>query len=415
MAQEIGTLEVFTPDTTAESAKVNSNFDDIKTASNTHFVATSGEHGVDGTFVGTSDTQTLTNKSLTSPAITGAGLGKGTLTYENSSSNTTQTIPAITGTYGLNVQIQDFTTIGSIGGTTQQHAGHIWTYTDLDSKLSNFATLAYYKFASGALTTDDLATYTLTNNNAATNTTGILNTNFATDVDGTNQYYSQGTLLDVTSTLSNGLFIGLWFKADDGQPAAQEYIFDKTNNAGGGTEEIIRLTISTAGVATLEAYAGGSSVGFPFLYLPNSTTGWHFFCVNWDTTNGIRVWCDGVLCGSNAAATTIMADGTAADFIIGALNTPASYFNGKLAQFIVADAVVTQRDIDWMFASTLAEPTAINGKEYLVVSSTQPEADTNYIRQDFTDVVAKYNNLIYLKGKQFGSTDKVKHIAKTGV
>lgn len=72
MSQEIGLLTVFTPDTTAESAKVNSNFDDIKTACNAHFEATAGEHGVTGAFVGTTNTQTLTNKTLTSPAINGA-------------------------------------------------------------------------------------------------------------------------------------------------------------------------------------------------------------------------------------------------------------------------------------------------------------------------------------------------------
>lgn len=40
---------------------------------NAHVNATSGVHGITGDVVGTTDTQTLTNKSLTSPTITGTG------------------------------------------------------------------------------------------------------------------------------------------------------------------------------------------------------------------------------------------------------------------------------------------------------------------------------------------------------
>lgn len=69
MTTLIGTLFTFTANTIIRSAQVNSNFSDIKTAHNTHAAATTGEHGISGTIVGTSETQTLTNKTLTSPKI----------------------------------------------------------------------------------------------------------------------------------------------------------------------------------------------------------------------------------------------------------------------------------------------------------------------------------------------------------
>ena len=66
MGTTIGTLVTFTANTLAKSAEVNSNFTDVKTAHNTHVDATTGEHGVSGTIMGTSDTQSVTNKTMDS-------------------------------------------------------------------------------------------------------------------------------------------------------------------------------------------------------------------------------------------------------------------------------------------------------------------------------------------------------------
>lgn len=57
----------------------------------THQAATSGVHGVSGTLVGTSDAQTLANKTLTSPAISGATLSgtlSGTPTFSGAVAHT---------------------------------------------------------------------------------------------------------------------------------------------------------------------------------------------------------------------------------------------------------------------------------------------------------------------------------------
>ena len=93
------------------------------------------------------------------------------------------------------IRIQDYTTVNSPGTASQIQAGHEWTYTDLDSNLSNFATIASYRFVDGAsLVTDDKGTYDLINNNAAIAANGILGSGHATAlVNISMQYYTNGT------------------------------------------------------------------------------------------------------------------------------------------------------------------------------------------------------------------------------
>lgn len=90
---------------------------------NAHVNATSGAHGISGSFVGTSDSQTLTNKTLTNPTVNGANVS-GTWAGTLAASGLTLTSPIINtpnanaGTWANGVNTGDATHAALVGKAT---------------------------------------------------------------------------------------------------------------------------------------------------------------------------------------------------------------------------------------------------------------------------------------------------------
>jgi hypothetical protein len=87
---------------------------------NDHIEASAAVHGLAGTVVGTTDTQTLTNKTLTAPIISSLTLGDGNIVFEGATANAFETtLTVVDPTADRTVTIPDATTTLVGTDTTQ--------------------------------------------------------------------------------------------------------------------------------------------------------------------------------------------------------------------------------------------------------------------------------------------------------
>ena len=305
-------------------------------------------------------------------------------------------------------QIQDYTTISSVGSASQQAAGHVGI-TDI---LGSGTDIAYYKFANGALTTDEEGTYTLTNNNSVTNTAGIDGSDFAISLNASSQFMSQATLLD---TVPTSIGIELWFKSSDGQPASAQYLVNKENIA---SEDRLRLYIDTTGIIyflTEENNNGNNNISSSTV-LANGSNPWHHLIATWDTTNGKRLWIDGVLESQDSGETTLMNNGTAEDFAIGAGATGTGYFGSTIGTVRVFDKVITQKEADLLYSVRYDKPAIFNDTSYKIEAFIQKDGSSSFERPYVWDEVKRDSSYIYRSGFTSGyglsSSDKLKIIGR---
>jgi hypothetical protein len=142
--------------------------------------------------------------------------------------------------------------------------------------------------------------------------------------------------------------------------------------------------------------------------LPDGVTPWVHVVVNQDTINGKRMWINGILEASNSTKTTLFTAGTFAAFGWGYYS-----FNGWLAQGKVMNKTLTQADVDILYSTKIAIPTALQNKDFLLEGKVQPKGNAAFERIENLSglVVAKDAASVYragfTSGFGFNSSDKI--------
>lgn len=307
---------------------------------------------------------------------------------------------------GFIQEILPSTVVGSVGATGQLFAGRNYTITELTTKFDPLATGnvidAYYTFPATDLLNDQSANaYNLTGTNVtdADNTTGIMNTNYAVDLNGTDEYMKHATLWD---TMPTAMCISAWIKMTDGQPTGTNSLFYKQGSAA---NHVFCFYIATTGVITFYSQNGGALNGLSAsTVLPNGATGWYHLVCNQDATNGMRLWVNGKLENQNPTLTTLPTGGATTDMFIGSTGAPGSYFGGKIANLLFMDYVMTQADVDWLYGTALSLPSALQGKNF-TAEAFMKESATGSTRQVWCDEVVRETDRVIVSGGTRRSTD----------
>lgn len=305
-------------------------------------------------------------------------------------------------------ELQDFTAIGSLAVVNQQFAGRDYSLAELVARFGAPAITAYYRWASAGagLLVDEVGTYALTNNNAATLTAaGIMGTTVGTDlVVASTQYYTQDTLFD---TMPTALAVSMWGNFTEGKPLANRYLFYKF---GLDANNFFSCYIDNMGLVhfyTRIAGAGAVDELSTTTALPSGVTGYYLITVTWDTTNGKRIFINGKLEAQNPTATVLPTGGVHSDMFIGATAVPDAYIDGTIANMVFMDKLMTEEDVDWLYASRydISALYTLYGDLNFDIRAFKKSAVAGSPKQIEIDEVARTTSYLYRKGGGFASGD----------
>lgn len=265
----------------------------------THEAATTGVHGVVGAVVGTTDAQVLTNKTLTSPSITG--------TVAGSASYTTPTItsPTITGTVAGGASYTSPTITGTVAGGASYTSPTI-TSPSITGTVGGSASYTTPTITNPTVTTGTWTTGTandLTVRNTATGTVGLtVNSIAATTANLADIQFNGTSRMSVsavgrlTASPANTATKGVYSAAATGFTG---------NLIEGALNAVTKFSVTEAGNMTyVGTLAGGSAGQFAvdasgnFTAVGNITMGaWVSYTPTWTSTGSAPAIGNGTLIG----------------------------------------------------------------------------------------------------------------------
>jgi hypothetical protein len=279
----------------------------------THQSNTSSVHGVNGNVVGTSDTQTLSNKTLTSPLVNSATLAgtisgtptiNGVFSFPNGYTVGTGAAPVYTFST-TTTGASDFKVTGDANPRLRVQAGGALLWGDGTAALDT----TLYREAANVLTTDDILRVirpTTTDNAFSVRlTTDTTASHFLVLGDGTLNWGPGGTTATDTSLArsgvaaltSNSTFTATVETTTSGLTAATDFSVTSFNGRRTCGVATVRLLLSYTG-ATITSSATGNIGDTLACTLPSGWRPHDDFVVNYDKS--------GVASGS----CTILSDGT---------------------------------------------------------------------------------------------------------
>ncbi len=306
-------------------------------------------------------------------------------------------------------ELQDYTTIQTVGVSGQQYAGHTFVVDESGTGVD----LALYQFMSGNFLTDSTThTKTLVNSTTVGITGGIFGgADGGAHFDGANYLY-QGTLIDTMP--SGAVDIDFWISVDDGQPSTIQYLFKKVNVTG--TDYMIGY-LDTTGKIIFKTRENGNPEKsiISQTTLPNGPTGFYLLSFNWDITNGMRLAVNGSIEASSSTATTLMASGTSEDFLIGSNSGGTNLLTGKIALFRVRNKIlVGKKDFDLAYSVKYNKTSNFFDDDYIVTIFAKEDGDDDFVSElSWAGLeVARRSVYMYRYGGVFGANDKIRLVAR---